>query len=145
MTILGWGYQGRSLEEMLTTFQSWSVRSVIDVRLNPVSRKAGYSKKRLASALEGIGIAYVHMPELGNPQDNRAGFATPELPAGASARDRFTTEVLSTDGARQALLRINELAAAGNVVLLCFEASERCCHRALVRAAAQAAEVPANA
>lgn len=145
MTILGWGYQGRSPEEMLATFRSWSVEAVIDVRLNPVSRKAGYSKKRLASALESVGIAYVHMPELGNPQDNRAGFATPELPAGAFARDRYTTEVLSTDAARDALLRINELSVAGSVVLLCFEASERCCHRALVRAAAQIAKVPANA
>ncbi len=133
--VMGWGYEGHAVEDLVRDCKAWGATTVVDVRLNPVSRRKGFSKKTLAAALESNGISYVHMRALGNPQDNRPGFATPTAPEGLAAHQRFVAEVLSTDDAQHALTEIDRLARDGTVVLLCFEASESCCHRSLVRKA----------
>lgn len=130
--VMGWGYEGKSVEDLLSDAASWAVTTVVDVRLNPLSRKPGFSKRRLAAALAEQDINYVHLPELGNPKDNRAGFAEVGTDVGDAARARFNAEVLDSEGARAALRTVADLAAQGTVLLLCFEASERCCHRALL-------------
>jgi len=130
--VMGWGYEGRGLDELLQDAERWGVTAVVDVRLNPISRKRGLSKTALRTALEGQGVQYVHLPSLGNPKDNRAAFAETQTEAGRSARARFVDEVLSTPEADEALGFVEELQESGPVLLLCFEASERLCHRALV-------------
>lgn len=131
-SVLGWGYEGKNTDDLLADAKAWGVVVVVDVRLNPMSRKPGFSKRRLTEALEQEGIGYEHLPALGNPRENRAGFADSNGPEGAAARARFTKEVLATDSAAEALARVVHLAEEGSVVLLCYEAAERCCHRALV-------------
>ena len=135
-SIHGWGYQGRSVEELVAFARTQGVTTVIDVRLNPISRKPGFSKRRLEESLRRSGIAYIHRPELGNPKDNRPGFAAPGTAAGREAHRRFECEVLATDSAAAALSEVDRLARETGVVLLCFESDESLCHRALVRDAA---------
>lgn len=135
--VLGWGYEGRTVEEMLSTLRTWDAATVIDVRLNPVSRKRGFSRKSLATALQEAGFDYVHLRALGNPTDNRPGFAHPGTPHAEAAHKRFTSEILANDEARAALSEIERLSEQGVVVLLCFESSASCCHRSLVMDALQ--------
>ncbi|KZM78367.1 DUF488 family protein [Cellulosimicrobium sp. I38E] len=130
--VMGWGYEGRSVDDLIADARRWGVVSVVDVRLNPISRKRGLSKTALSSALAAAGVEYVHLRALGNPKDNRAGFAETSTTEGREARGRFADEVLSTPEAREALEVIEALQARGTVLLLCFEAAERCCHRSLV-------------
>ncbi len=130
--VLGWGYEGRTVEEMLSTLRTWEATTVVDVRLNPVSRKPGFSRKSLSAKLQEAGIDYVHLRALGNPTDNRPGFAEPGSPQAGAAHARFNDEILGTDDAQTALTQIEGLATQGLVVLLCFEASASCCHRSLV-------------
>lgn len=130
--VLGWGYEGRTPDELLDDVRRWGVAAVVDVRLNPVSRKPGFSKRRLNERLAEANVRYVHRPELGNPRDNRAGFADPHGIEGQAARHRFADEVLASEDAQNALTDVLELAGSGSVLLLCYEAAERCCHRALV-------------
>lgn len=134
-TVMGWGYQGRAVEELASTLKIWCAHTLVDVRLNPVSRKPGFSKRALARLCEDLGVGYEHLPALGNPRDNRDGFADPDSQAGREAHQRFSTEVLDTSDAQTALERVDDLARSGLVVLLCFEASERECHRSLILAA----------
>src|SRR5690606_33042106 len=47
-TVMGWGYQGRAVEELTSTLKTWRAHTLVDVRLNPVSRKPGFSKRALA-------------------------------------------------------------------------------------------------
>jgi hypothetical protein len=47
-------------------------------RTSPISRKRGFGKTALRAALAEVGIAYEHRPELGNPKENRPGFAGSE-------------------------------------------------------------------
>ncbi|WP_129590642.1 DUF488 family protein [Sanguibacter massiliensis] len=138
--IMGWGYEGRTVDELVDACQTWGANLVVDVRLNPVSRRAGFSKRQLASRLEEAGITYQHSKSLGNPRDNRAGFADTLGEEGARARQRFSEEVLETEEATAALDDILRASHDGAVVLLCFEASERHCHRQCVRDALSARE-----
>ncbi len=128
---MGHGYEGRSIEEYVADLVAWGTSVLVDVRLNPISRKKGFSKKALAAAVEEAGIRYVHRPQLGNPKDNREGFGVPGTPAAREAHARYR-EILAGESAASAVDELAATAANELVVLMCFEASERCCHRSLV-------------
>jgi uncharacterized protein (DUF488 family) len=121
------GYEGRSQDELLQLLESAGVTTVVDLRLTPISRKPGLSKKRLADWLGHAQIDYLHLPALGNPRDNREGFRKGE----SRSRARFK----SCMRAPQAIVAIQELcsrAATQRVALLCFERDAECCHRGMV-------------
>lgn len=122
------GYQGRSPDDLLELLSDAGVTMVIDVRLTPVSRKPGYSKRSLGGALAEAGIGYRHLPELGNPKDNRDAFRRGER----ESRERFLAR-LATPEAEHALAEVRALMRRGeNVALLCFEQDAATCHRRLV-------------
>jgi uncharacterized protein (DUF488 family) len=128
--VVGVGYEGQQAEQFVDELRAAGVDIVVDVRLTPISRKRGFSKRLLAEHLESAGIRYEHLRALGNPKDNRAGFAgdADELDA---ALARYTA-LLTDAGAVAALGRVTELAASNRVALLCFEASDHRCHRQVV-------------
>ncbi|NYI76818.1 DUF488 family protein [Nocardioides panzhihuensis] len=133
------GYEGRDAQELTEYLKGARVDVLIDVRLNPISRKPGLSKTRLAQNLRSNGIQYIHYRELGNPKDNREGFRSGDL----SAHERFR-EILREDDAERALGHVSELLDCEVVALLCFEQDHASCHRGLV-AEALAEKVPALA
>lgn len=61
------GYEGSSLDGYLNRLIKNNVRTLIDLRRNPLSRKYGFSKKTLAETVKKLGIDYVHIPELASP------------------------------------------------------------------------------
>jgi uncharacterized protein (DUF488 family) len=124
------GYEGRDAEQFVRDLDAAGIEVVVDVRLNPISRKKGFSKRLLAEHLAAAGIEYEHLRALGNPQDNRAGFSGDDLELRqASAR---YAELLSAPEAVAALDRVTTLASTGKVALLCFEATDQRCHRRVV-------------
>ena len=67
------GYTGRKLEDIIKTLLMVGVRSLLDIRQNPVSMyRPELSKSNFKIALEKRGINYFHIPELGVPRDIRA-------------------------------------------------------------------------
>ena len=141
--ITGWGYEGRTVADLVAFARAKGAEWVVDVRLNPISRKPGFSKKALGAALAAEGLQYLHLPALGNPKDNRAGFADVAGADGRVARRRYRAEVIESPGARAALHRLAELDVQGGAVLLCFEADARTCHRADVERALRATSLAA--
>lgn len=129
--MIGVGYEGLDVDSLLSRLRLRDVVTVVDIRLNPISRKRGMSKNKLAEALAAHGIGYEHMPALGNPRDNRDGFADIDGKAGLEARARFDS-ILGTENATAALQRLTELSENSMIALLCFEADEASCHRHLV-------------
>lgn len=121
------GYEGRGVDELIEYLRRENVAVLVDVRLNPISRKPGLSKRQLADALARAGIKYVHMRELGNPKDNRDGFRAGDQ----RSLDRFR-EILRGDEASRALRHVTELLDNEVVALLCFEHHHAQCHRGLV-------------
>lgn len=127
--LIGWGYEGHTLDDLLDTMREWKIDVLADVRLTPISRKRGFSKTRLREACESVDVSYEHLRALGNPKDNREGFASPRS-ADGGARERFQSEVLTTDEADESLRLLATWRDEGKrVLLLCFEADESCCHR----------------
>jgi len=124
----GIGYEGQTLEAVIAELKLSSVTTLFDVRLNAISRKRGFSKTALAAGLRDAGIGYVHLPSLGNPRDNRDGYAIPHTAEGVGARDAFR-DLLRSAGSEEAIERIAEAARSSRVAVLCFEADQTRCHR----------------
>ena len=67
------GYSGRKTDEILNALSRHGVRTVIDVRRNPVSMyRPELSKTNFARLLDLHGIGYSHLPEFGVPREVRA-------------------------------------------------------------------------
>ena len=67
------GYTGRKTDELLDTLAKNGVRTLVDIRQNPVSMyRPELSKGNWRQLLEARGLHYYHMPELGVPRDIRA-------------------------------------------------------------------------
>lgn len=133
-TITSLGYEGwSSVEQMATALASEGVALVVDVRLNAVSRKRGFSKNTLAAALAEQEVSYRNERALGNPKENRAAFHRREEPAWARYRD-----LLAEPDAVEAQARLlDDLAGGAHVAVLCMERDASICHRTLVVEAVQ--------
>jgi uncharacterized protein (DUF488 family) len=67
------GYTGRTLTDILVLLTSHQVRTLMDIRQNPVSMyRPELSKNNLRRAVEERSMIYSHLPELGVPRDIRA-------------------------------------------------------------------------
>ncbi len=120
VTIVSVGYQGRSAAELIDVLRDGEVELLVDVRLNPISRKSGLSKKPLSQALAEAGIGYRHERALGNPRDNRDPF------------DRERYEAYLQEFGSAVLAEIMELARSVQISLLCYERQHLECHRACI-------------
>jgi uncharacterized protein (DUF488 family) len=120
------GYEGLSLEEYLNKLILSDVKVLCDVRRNPVSMKYGFSKSQLQKACQGVGIEYVHVPELGIESDKRQVLNT------QSDYDKlfsiYRSEML-TQTLDYQLKLINLLKEKKRIALTCFEANINQCHR----------------
>ena len=126
--VIGVGYEGETIDSFVAKLTAWGVTVLADVRLNPLSRKPGFSKKRLTETLASVGIDYRHFPELGNARNNRAGYSERGTADGEAARSRFVKQ-LNSDDAVKSLDEIVRLASQAHVAVMCFEQSELQCHR----------------
>ncbi len=118
------GYEGRALDELIAILASQRIDRVIDIRELPLSRRRGFSKTPLGTALAGAGIEYVHMREAGNPYRKLQD----EL-----SRDELLAKYrvhLSTT--KSAVENVAAQARGHRVALLCYEAEPAQCHRSLL-------------
>jgi uncharacterized protein (DUF488 family) len=67
------GYSGRKTEEIIAILKEHGVRTLVDIRQNPVSMyRPELSKNNLARLIQKSGMCYAHVPEFGVPRDVRA-------------------------------------------------------------------------
>ena len=67
------GYAGRTTDEILAALKQHGVRTLVDIRQNPVSMyRPELSKSNLARLLDRHDMCYAHIRELGVPRDIRA-------------------------------------------------------------------------
>ncbi|WP_150246129.1 DUF488 domain-containing protein [Nocardiopsis quinghaiensis] len=125
--VIGVGYEGLDANGFIEKVQAEQVSLLVDVRLNPISRKPGLSKTKLSANLKSISVDYLHAPALGNPKWNRSGFAgtVAEL---QDSRSTYSDMLVSPE-AIEWIKRIAKEGADRTVALMCFEANEERCHR----------------
>lgn len=134
------GYEGLSVEAYVNRLIAHQVRLVCDVRRNAFSRKFGFSKEELQSALAMAGIEYQHMEELGVAPEKREQFRA------SKARGESDHEALFDDYARTTLRqqqaeleRLKMLVRSyQRVVITCYESDIGECHRSRIIAALHA-------
>lgn len=121
------GYEGLTLPGLVERLAQSKVSLLIDVRLNAVSRRPGFSKKALATGLENAGIRYVHEPLLGNPPENRHSFREGDRTSGRTAmRKRLE------NGSRSAVDALVAEATSARVAVMCVERDRNSCHRQVI-------------
>jgi uncharacterized protein (DUF488 family) len=122
------GYEGCTIDEVLTELQAARVTLLIDVRAVAQSRKPGFSKRQLAAELDERGIAYVHLQGLGTPKPGRDA-----VRAGHPERmEPIFREHMRSDRAQAELAQVKQLARKRRACLLCFEQDPMTCHRRFV-------------
>lgn len=120
------GYEGDSIDGYLDRLIRNNVRLLCDVRRNPLSRKAGFSREKLASYCAKVDIEYRHLPELGIPSHRRQELATQA--DYDSLFDVYRREDLPT--MRPAIQTLGTLLEQHQrIALTCFEKEHTCCHR----------------
>jgi uncharacterized protein (DUF488 family) len=131
------GYAGLSIDEFLDRLRGAQVEVLADVRDNPFSRKAGFSKKPLAEAVTAAGIEYQSWRTLGAPKPIRE-----RIKADNDWRAYTEGFLAHLDESAGEVARLTELAGTRTVCLVCYEADANRCHRRFVADAVQAAGGP---
>jgi uncharacterized protein (DUF488 family) len=120
------GYEGISLEQYINKLIINDIKVLCDVRKNPFSMKFGFSKSQLVKACQGVGIEYLHFPEVGIENDKRQ-----ELNTQADYDKLFVfykKNILPNKiDSQQDLLDL--LKNKKRIALTCFEANICQCHR----------------
>jgi uncharacterized protein (DUF488 family) len=120
------GYEGISLEEYLNKLIYNDIRLLCDVRKNSLSMKYGFSKSQLQKACKGVGIEYIHLPEVGIESDKRQ-----ELKTQADYNELFVfykKHILKNEIDKQKEI-LSLLETKKRIALTCFEANIYKCHR----------------
>ena len=122
------GYEKIDISRFVETLKAAGIRRLADVRAVAVSRKPGFSKKRLAARLEENGIAYSHFVALGDPKPGREA-------ARAGDVKRFRAiygRQFRTREAQEDLRRLLDFVRTEPTCLLCFERDPVHCHRSII-------------
>jgi uncharacterized protein (DUF488 family) len=122
------GHGTRSSDELVETLSATGVRTLVDVRRFPGSRRnPQFNQTTLAAALERAGIAYVHAVELGGRRSGEPGeerFACIRVAAFRSYAAR-----MATDEWQRALAAAT---AEPQPCFMCAETPWWKCHRRLI-------------
>lgn len=120
------GYQDADIDEFADFLAGKGIDTIADVRKNPVSRKKGFSKNKLAARLAEDGISYLHFPNLGVPREWREKHKIGTL-GRSKMFDDYAKKILPRERADMNALR--ERLRTERVALLCFETEAADCHR----------------
>lgn len=123
------GYEGKTLERYLDFLIINDIRVLCDVRKNAYSQKYGFTGYQLERACKGVGIKYIHIPELGIESDMRQNLSSQsdydEL------FDYYEKNTLQKKW--KYLLEVRDIInRERRVALTCFEQNPKQCHRTRV-------------
>ena len=124
------GHSTRSADELVQLLAAQGVRTVVDVRTLPGSRRfPQFNREPLEESLRGVGIGYRHMSGLGGLRKPRK-----DSPNGAWRNDSFRgfADYMLTPAFEQGLDELMQEARITVVALLCAEAVPWRCHRSLI-------------
>ena len=122
------GYEGKTLDEFIGELKDGGVEIVLDVRAVAASRRPGFSKTALSSALREQGIDYLHLRPLGTPAAGREAARAGRI----AETNLIYAGQLETPEAGLALEQALAEAGERHAALLCYEKEARDCHRSML-------------
>ena len=124
------GHSTRTLAELVDLLREHGVTRLVDVRTAPGSRRMPHFRKAaLAAELPGLGVEYLHLPELGGLRRPR-----PDSPNTGWRNESFRgfADHMATAEFAAGLDRLVDLAAERETAVMCAEAVPWRCHRSLI-------------
>lgn len=112
------GYWNRSLEDFLEVIKFHGIKTVVDVRRFPTSKKEDFCKEKLRQVLKRHGVEYLHLEKLGG---YRGGYR----------------EYTQSERFEEGLSELVDVAKRSTAVIMCLEENPRGCHRKYIAAALQ--------
>ncbi len=122
------GYEGHDIDSFLDVLIQNQIRLVADLRFNPFSMNAVFTKSRLLDYLKKAGIDYIHIPELGIDGKYRKN-----LNSNKDYQELFefySKKILPNQ--KEKIIDIAEKSSKSRVVMMCFEHDKDHCHRGIV-------------
>lgn len=121
------GYQAHTLTSMVQVLSTNDIELLVDVRQNPVSRKPGFSKRRLAAYLPRVGIEYLHYAPLGTPTHIRKiYYERGDVTLALKQYERYL------ESREEHLRSLVESVSSRRFCLLCLESDHNSCHRGVI-------------
>lgn len=121
------GYEGKDIDLFLDLLIKNSIEVIIDVRKNSFSMNFSFTKNKLRSYLEKVGIRYLNIPELGIDGSQRKNINNKE--EYAKLFKNYETTLTDKKG------EINKIILLGKekrIALMCFEENKDMCHRGII-------------
>ncbi len=137
-TLVTIGYEGRTIDGFVAELRDAGIDVLVDVRELPLSRKPGFSKRRLSEELASAGIEYVHVRTLGSPRPVRR-----RLHEDGDYDAFFEAYADHLDGQQAAMRQLVALVETARVCLMCYEGEADRCHRSLLATRVEDASPPA--
>lgn len=129
-TIWTIGHSNRDIVEFMLLLKENAIKSLVDVRRFPGSRKwPSYNQENLVGILKEGDIDYMHMIELGG---RRKPVAESKNVAWRNESFRAYADYTETSTFQKALQQLTNLAKDTNVVIMCSEAVWWRCHRSII-------------
>lgn len=122
------GYENVGQADFVAALKAAKIKTLVDVREIANSRRAGFSKRSLAAALDEAGIAYIHMKPLGTP---KAGREAARKGDSKTMRRIFEAKMVEPES-QMALAETAEFAGKGATCIMCLEHDWRACHRTII-------------
>jgi hypothetical protein len=126
ITLFTIGYQGITLEAYLNKLIKNNIKVLCDVRKNALSMKYGFSKSQLKNACNGVGIEYIHIPEVGIDSEQRQELKT-QTDYDALFEEYKNLNLKKSIDSQTEIFNI--LKKNRRIALTCFEADICQCHR----------------
>ena len=130
MDIWSVGHGTRPLHELLAMLHGADIRTLVDVRLIPGSRRhPHFGAPAFAAALGEAGVAYVHLPALGGRREPHADSPHRALRVAAF---RGYADHMGTEEFARGYERLTSLARESPTAFMCAETLWWRCHRRLI-------------
>ena len=120
------GYEGITLETYLNKLIKNNIKVLCDVRKNALSMKYGFSKSQLLNACNGVGIEYIHIPDVGIESEQRQELNS-QKDYDILFEEYKNTNLKKSVESQKKILDL--LKKNRRIALTCFEADVCQCHR----------------
>ncbi len=130
-TVYTIGHSTRTLDELVTALKAHDIRTLVDIRSFPVSRRLPhFNRESLEAQLPKRGIAYVWMKALGGRR-KKIRKDSPNTGLRNDSFRNYADYMLTADFA-QGIERLLAIAGQGGAAIMCAERVYFQCHRMLV-------------
>lgn len=127
------GHSTRTFDEFAAVLQSFEIEVLVDIRKFPRSRtNPQFNEETFGPALEGIGIKYVVLPELGGRRGKTKTPAHHSNAAWQNVSFRNYADYACSEPFHEGLAKLLKLHAKSRCAMMCAEALWWRCHRRIV-------------